>query len=116
MEARMADRHPEEGLRMAHEISPGGIMPMVDRKGWRMFFSNGVHQRRLMGLVVAALAAVLVSSCGGGGDTTSAGGEEQASKADLDAALKKSFRERAMRLGWWPLCRRPSTRGLAPWG
>jgi D-alanyl-D-alanine carboxypeptidase len=67
-----------------------------------MFFSYGVHQRRLMGLVVAALAAVLVSSCGGGGDsqeedsaadTTLAGGEEQASEASLDAALKKSFKE-----------------------
>ena len=66
-----------------------------------MFFSYGVHQRRLMGPVVAALAAVLVSSCGGGGDsqedsaadTTSAGGGQQASTADLDAALKKSFRE-----------------------
>jgi D-alanyl-D-alanine carboxypeptidase len=67
-----------------------------------MFFSYGVHQRRLTGLVVAALAAVLVSSCGGGGDsqeedsaadTTLAGGEEQASEAALDAALKKSFKE-----------------------
>lgn len=33
MEARLADRHPEEGLRRAHEFSPGDIMPMVDRKG-----------------------------------------------------------------------------------
>ena len=70
-------------------------------EGGGMFFSYGVHQRRLMGPVVAALAAVLVSSCGGGGDsqedsaadTTSAGGGQQASTADLDAALKKSFRE-----------------------
>jgi hypothetical protein len=66
-----------------------------------MFFVWGVHQRRLMGLVVTALAAVLVSSCGGGGSeedsaqhTTTAGGSgEQASKADLDAALKKSVEE-----------------------
>jgi hypothetical protein len=67
-----------------------------------MFFSSGVHQRRLMGLVLTALAAMVVSSCGGGGgqeddsgaDTTStAGGGEQAPEADLDAALKKSFRE-----------------------
>ena len=57
-----------------------------------------------MGLVVTALAAMLVSSCGGGGgkeddsaaDTTTAGGGgEQASEADLDAALKKSFQESA---------------------
>jgi D-alanyl-D-alanine carboxypeptidase len=61
-----------------------------------------MHQRRLMGLVVTALAVMLVSSCGGGGgqeehsaaDTTTAkGGGEQASTADLDAALKKSFKE-----------------------
>src|SRR5919112_1464350 len=60
-----------------------------------------MHQRRLVGLVVTALAAMLVSSCGGGGgqedgsaaDTTTAGGGgEQASTADLDAALKKSFK------------------------
>src|SRR5215208_2424129 len=66
-----------------------------------MLFPCGVHQRRLMGLVVAVLAAVLVSSCGGGGDsqedstadTTTAGGGQQASEADLDAVLKKSFQE-----------------------
>jgi hypothetical protein len=40
---------------------------MVNRKRWRMFLACGVHQRRLMGLVVTALAALLVSSCGGGG-------------------------------------------------
>jgi hypothetical protein len=39
-----------------------------------MFFACGVHQRRLMGLVVTALAAMLVGSCGGGG----ASNEEQA--------------------------------------
>jgi D-alanyl-D-alanine carboxypeptidase len=75
---------------------------MVDRKGWRMFFACGMHQRRrLVGLVVTALAAVLVSSCAGGGgtqeesagDTTAAGGGEQASEADLDAALENSFEE-----------------------
>ena len=32
-----------------------------------MFFACGMHQRRLMGLVVTALAAMLVSSCGEGG-------------------------------------------------
>src|SRR4051794_33011109 len=67
-----------------------------------MFFACGMHQRRLMGLVVTALAAMLVSSCGGGGGgqedsaadtTTAAGGTEQASEADLDAALEKSFQE-----------------------
>jgi hypothetical protein len=39
-----------------------------------MFFVRGMHQRRLMGLVVTAFAAVLVSSCGGGGGSN----EEQA--------------------------------------
>jgi D-alanyl-D-alanine carboxypeptidase len=68
-----------------------------------MFFAWGMHQRRLMGLVVTALAAMVVSSCGGGGgqedddsaaDTTTAGGGgEQASEDALDAALKKSFQE-----------------------
>jgi D-alanyl-D-alanine carboxypeptidase len=67
-----------------------------------MFFVWGMHQRWLMGLVVTALAAMLVSSCGGGGgqeddsaaDTTTAGGGgEQASTADLDAALKKAFKQ-----------------------
>jgi D-alanyl-D-alanine carboxypeptidase len=69
-----------------------------------MSFAWGMHQWRLMGLVAIALAAVLVSSCGGGGgqeddsaaDTTTAGGGgEQASTADLDAALKKSFKQSA---------------------
>ena len=55
-----------------------------------------------MGLVVTALAAMLVSSCGGGGGqgddsaadtTTSGGGGGRAPTADLDAALKKSFKE-----------------------
>jgi D-alanyl-D-alanine carboxypeptidase len=62
-----------------------------------------MYQRALMGLVVTALAAMLVSSCGGddgsqeqdsAADTTTAGeGGEQASEADLDAALEKSFQE-----------------------
>ena len=69
-----------------------------------MSFAWGMHQWRLMGLVVTALAAMVVSSCGGGGgqeddsaaDTTTAGGGgEQASTADLDAALKKSFQQSA---------------------
>ena len=55
-----------------------------------------------MGLVVTALAAMLVSSCGGGGGqgddsaadkTTAGGGGGRAPTADLDAALKKSFKE-----------------------
>jgi D-alanyl-D-alanine carboxypeptidase len=67
-----------------------------------MFLACGVHQRRLVGLVLIALAALLVSSCGGGSDsqedsvadtTTAGGGREQASEADLDAALEKSFEE-----------------------
>jgi D-alanyl-D-alanine carboxypeptidase len=68
-----------------------------------MLFACGMYQRALMGLVVTALAAMLVSSCGGddgsqeqdsAADTTTAGeGGEQASEADLDAALEKSFQE-----------------------
>jgi D-alanyl-D-alanine carboxypeptidase len=67
-----------------------------------MFFAWGMHQRWLMGLVVTALAAMLVSSCGRGGgqgddsaaDTTTAGGGGgRAPTADLDAALKKAFKE-----------------------
>ena len=55
-----------------------------------------------MGLVVTALAAMLVSSCGGGGGqgddsaadkTTAGGGGGRAPTTDLDAALKKSFKE-----------------------
>jgi hypothetical protein len=34
-----------------------------------MFFACGMHQKRLMGLIVTALAVVLVSSCGGGGSS-----------------------------------------------
>jgi D-alanyl-D-alanine carboxypeptidase len=61
-----------------------------------------MHQRLLMGLVVTALAAMLVSSCGGGGGqgddsaadkTTAGGGGGRAPTADLDAALKKSFKQ-----------------------
>ena len=55
-----------------------------------------------MGLVVTALVAMLVSSCGGGGGqgddsaahtTTAGGGGGRAPTADLDAALKNSFKE-----------------------
>jgi D-alanyl-D-alanine carboxypeptidase len=69
-----------------------------------MSFAWDMHQWRLMGLVGTALAAMVVSGCGGGGgqeddsaaDTTTAGGGgEQASTADLDAALKKSFQQSA---------------------
>ena len=68
-----------------------------------MFFAWGMHQRLLMGLVVIVLAAMLVSSCGGGGGqeehsaagSHAKGGGEQASTADLDAALKKSFKQSA---------------------
>jgi D-alanyl-D-alanine carboxypeptidase len=60
-----------------------------------------MHQRALMRIVVTGLVLLLVSSCGGGddsqqgstADTTTAGGGEQASNADLDAALEKSFQE-----------------------
>ena len=66
-----------------------------------MFFVWGMHRGRLMGLGVIALAAMLVSSCGGGGGQEehsaagphAKGGGEQATTADLDAALKKSFKE-----------------------
>ena len=67
-----------------------------------MFFVWGMHRGRLMGLVVTALAAVLVSSCGGGGGQeehpaagshAKGGGGGRAPTADLDAALKKSFKE-----------------------
>jgi D-alanyl-D-alanine carboxypeptidase len=63
-----------------------------------------MHQRLLMGLVVSALASMLMSSRGGGGGqeddsaadkTTAGGGGEQASTADLDAALKTSFKQSA---------------------
>jgi D-alanyl-D-alanine carboxypeptidase len=87
---------------------------MVYRKGWGMFFAwGGMHQRRLMGLVVTALAALLVSSCGGGGgskeestaDTTTTTEDTeqavnitiqdsgQAPEDALDAALEQSFSE-----------------------
>jgi D-alanyl-D-alanine carboxypeptidase len=66
-----------------------------------MFFVWGMHRRRLMGLLVIALAAVLVSSCGEGGGqeghsaagSQAKGGGKQATTADLDVALKKSFKE-----------------------
>ncbi len=66
-----------------------------------MFSVWGVYQKRLVWLAVTVLAALLVSSCGGGGgqkddsasDTTTAGGGGQAPRADLDAALEKSFRQ-----------------------
>jgi D-alanyl-D-alanine carboxypeptidase len=66
-----------------------------------MFSACGMHQRALMRIVVTGLVLLLVSSCGGGddsqqgstADTTTAGGGEQASNADLDAALEKSFQE-----------------------
>ena len=54
----------------------------------------------MRGLFVTALLLLLGSGCGGGGgqedspaDTTTTGGSEQASEADLDAALEKSFEE-----------------------
>src|SRR5918994_1765817 len=55
-----------------------------------MFFACGMHQRRLMRLVVAALAAVLVSSCGGSSngeqaqsDTSTANAEDEGRHLDL---------------------------------
>jgi D-alanyl-D-alanine carboxypeptidase len=77
-------------------------MTLADRKGG--MFARGVHQRRwLSGLFVILLVLLLGSGCGGGGgsqeeeqaDTSTAGGGEQASQADLDAALEKSFQESA---------------------
>lgn len=72
-------------------------------------FARGVHQRRwLSGLFVPVLVLLLGSGCGGGGgsqedsaaeDTTTTGGGEQASQADLDAALEKSFQESAAPVG-----------------
>src|SRR5215217_4510189 len=65
-------------------------------------FARGVHQRRwLRGLFVTVLVLLLGIGCGGGngskGDsaagTHTSGGGTQVSKADLDAALKKSFKE-----------------------
>jgi CubicO group peptidase (beta-lactamase class C family) len=59
-----------------------------------------MHQRMWMrGLFVTALVILLGSGCGGGGqedsaaDTTTTGGIEQASEADLEAALERSFKE-----------------------
>ena len=73
-------------------------------------------------LLLTGLMLLLGSGCSGGSnqgdsaaDKHTTGGSEQASKADLDAALKKSF-QRAMRPGWWLRCRPPNTRGLAPLG
>src|SRR5215213_4285844 len=65
-------------------------------------FARGVHQRRwLRGLFVTVLVLLLGIGCGGGngskGDSAAGthtnGGGEQATKDDLDAALKKSFKE-----------------------
>src|SRR4051794_15260511 len=61
----------------------------------------GERQLGLLGLLVSMLVLLLGSGCGGGGasqdssasDTTTAGDTEQASEADLDAALEKSFQE-----------------------
>jgi D-alanyl-D-alanine carboxypeptidase len=61
-----------------------------------------MHQRKWMrGLFVTGLVILLGSGCGGGGGgqgdsaagTRTTGGGEQASEADLDAALEKSFKE-----------------------
>ena len=88
-----------------------------------MFLVWGMHQRLLMGLVVIALAAMLVSSCDGGGGqeehsaagSHAKGGGEQATTADLDAALKKSFKK-SDAPGVVTAVQTPATRGCAPWG
>jgi D-alanyl-D-alanine carboxypeptidase len=65
-------------------------------------FARGVHQRRwLRGLFVTVLVLLLGIGYGGGDGSKGAsaagahtnGGGEQATKADLNAALKKSFKE-----------------------
>src|SRR5215208_5810413 len=65
-------------------------------------FARRMHQQMwLRGLFVTVLLLLLRSGCGAGGanqensapDTTTAEDTEQASEADLDAALEKSFQE-----------------------
>ena len=65
-------------------------------------FARRMHQQMwLRGLFVTVLVLLLGSGCGAGGanqensapDTTTAEDTEQASEADLDAALEKSFQE-----------------------
>jgi murein DD-endopeptidase MepM/ murein hydrolase activator NlpD len=70
---------------------------MVYRKGWGMFLACGMHQRRLMRLVVAALAAVLVSSCGGSStgeqaqsDTSTTNAEDEGRHLDLNVTTTEA--------------------------
>ena len=65
-------------------------------------FAHSMHQQMwLRGLFLTLLVLLLGSGCGAGGasqensaaDTTTAEDAEQASEADLDAALEKSFQE-----------------------
>ena len=74
-------------------------------------------------LLLTGLVLLLGSGCGGGdgsegdsaaGTHTKAGGE-QATKADLDAALKKSFKE-SDAPGVVAAVQTPSTRGCKPKG
>ena len=76
-----------------------------------MFLACGMHQRRLVVLILTALAAVLVSSCGaveggqeedsaadtttteGTEQATATGGGDQAPEDALNAALEQSFSE-----------------------
>src|SRR5918997_1757508 len=62
-----------------------------------MFFACGMHQRRLMRLVVAALAAVLVSSCGGSrngekaqSDTSTTNAEDEGRHLDLNVTTTEA--------------------------
>jgi CubicO group peptidase (beta-lactamase class C family) len=71
---------------------------MADSEGSRLFVQN-MHQRVWkVGLFVTGLVLLLGIGCSGSeGDSAAGthtnGGGEQASTADLDAALKKSFKE-----------------------
>ena len=64
-------------------------------------FAQDTRQRVWkVGLFLTGLVLLLGIGCSGGGGqedspdgTTSTGGSEQASNAELDAAMKKSFRE-----------------------
>jgi hypothetical protein len=74
-------------------------------------------------LLLTGLVLLLGSGCTGGdgskGDSAAGthtnGGGEQATKADLDAALEKSFKE-SDAPGMVAAVQTPITRGCAPWG
>jgi hypothetical protein len=74
-------------------------------------------------LLLTRLLLLLGSACGGGngskGDSAAGthanGGGEQATRADLNAALKKSFKE-SDAPGVVAAVQTPATRGCEPWG